>query len=426
MTYIDYRKKIETGGITIFYIACTVIVFGNILDIIHISNTKNLVINSTNAAFSIASAILYAMRKISLKNGFFIAILILFANFLLSRYYHIRLENLDLIMLRESLFVCAIIGISVIYIYRWFAYIITTLYIIHLCIISYYYNIAFLKENLILISIVLMFFSWSTSYFYKLIYRVLKELDEKRNSLQSMNNELSASKSELEQINATKDKMFKVISHDLRGPSSTVAGFAELLFKPKNITPEKEEKFKQALYFTSRSLVDLTENLLYWAKNQSKKETPVPELFVIEHLVKGTLELLSTTLENKQISISLETTGESEVFADKNMLLIVVRNLISNAVKFTHNGGSIKISLKQNENSVRFEVTDTGIGMDQETSSKLFTQETIESQRGTNDEKGTGLGLSLCKEYIDMHEGEIGVESVLGKGSVFWFSLPKR
>lgn len=231
----------------------------------------------------------------------------------------------------------------------------------------------------------------------------------------------------LKEVNATKDKLFSIIAHDLRSPFNGILGFSDLLIENiKDIELAESEKYLRIIKSSAQNTLVLLDNLLNWAKLQTGQITFKPQRISLSPIISDTIELSKTSAIGKGILISQNKLDGIEVYADKNMLEIVLRNLISNAIKFTHSGGRIDVLVERKQNGVEIAISDNGVGINKETINKLFCIETNKTTTGTENEKGSGLGLILCKELVEKHGGEIWVESVLNKGSVFKFMLPMK
>lgn len=231
---------------------------------------------------------------------------------------------------------------------------------------------------------------------------------------------------ELQKLNAQKDKFFSIIAHDLRGPFSSFLGVTQLLDEMlPELSREEIRDFAASMRTSATNLYSLLENLLQWAKNQQGLTpfTPMKELML--SLVNESILTLLEPAKNKGIEIVNNIDGDIEVFADKNMLQTVIRNLVSNAIKFTPKGGNITLSAKANSASdVEISVKDSGIGMNETMVNNLFQLDAKTNRPGTEGEMSTGIGLLLCKDFVETHGGEIRVESEEGKGSVFHFNIP--
>jgi len=230
---------------------------------------------------------------------------------------------------------------------------------------------------------------------------------------------------ELNELYATKDKFMSILAHDLKNPFNSLIGFSQLIIKniEKN-NVEKINKFANLIYDTSRNTYKLLENLLEWSRSQQDKIPFNPSKIIIHYFVTDCLILLSNQATTKKIEIIQDISPEMSVWADPEMLKTILRNLITNAIKYTPLSGKIILSAKQNLTKVEFKVRDNGIGMDNDTKNSLFKMGQTKSQAGTEGERGTGFGLMLCKEFVEKHGEKIWVESELGKGSDFVFTMP--
>lgn len=261
------------------------------------------------------------------------------------------------------------------------------------------------------------------------------EINKKNNELLILNDEVRENSEELRitniklnEVNATKDKFFSIISHDLKSPFNAILGFSEILLKEhKDYDDEEREERIKHVYNSANSTFKLLEDLLTWAHSQLGKITSSPEKLHLKRLLFETILDLQEPANKKNIQVS-DTISENDIiFADKNMIATVLRNLISNAIKFTNKDGSIVISSEKqaNSNFLEISVTDTGVGIPKDKINDLFRIEKSTSTKGTENETGTGLGLMLCKEFVEKHGGEIWAESQIGKGSIFNFTIPK-
>ena len=240
--------------------------------------------------------------------------------------------------------------------------------------------------------------------------------------------EQKAKEEELKRLIAEKDKFFSIIAHDLKNPFSAFLGLTEIIAYEFDTLQTKEIKeFSQDLHTSANQLYKLLENLLEWARVQRGAVEYTPGEFSLYQVVQETADLTGILARNKDISVENEVPEDTSVWADKNMVRTVLRNLINNAVKFTDTRGQVRITAEPNEDGqMLVAVRDNGIGMDPETAGKIFsiTESGNSSRYGTADERGTGLGLVLCKELVERNGGAIWVESSTGEGSAFSFTLP--
>ncbi|MCB0805827.1 MAG: HAMP domain-containing histidine kinase [Bacteroidales bacterium] len=237
--------------------------------------------------------------------------------------------------------------------------------------------------------------------------------------------EILSSEEELRMLNATKDKFFSIIAHDLKNPFNSLLGFSDLLKNDFDSYKKDDiKRFIGIIHESSKHGFDLLENLLQWSRSQTGRIAFIPDQVNIADLIDGCIDLLKTTADKKEIRMYKDIPHDITVYGDLEMLSTVFRNLISNAIKFTLRGGRIKIKAKQNTRSVTISVIDTGVGIPEEKIPDLFRIDKQVSTYGTGNEKGTGLGLILCKEFIDKHKGKIKVSSERKNGSEFKVILP--
>jgi signal transduction histidine kinase len=237
---------------------------------------------------------------------------------------------------------------------------------------------------------------------------------------------LRRSEAKFKELNDTKDKFFSIIAHDLRSPFHNIVGFSNLLVRD---ILEKDyagiERFATIIQDSSERAMDLLVNLLEWSRSQTGRMEFLPEMINFSQLTDNVIQLLHDSAENKGISIYTEAPVNLMVCADKAMLGTILRNLISNAIKYTRTGGQIVVKARQNNKELLVSVADNGVGIGNQEILKLFRIDQNQSTVGTQNEKGTGLGLILCKEFVGKHGGKIWVESEVGKGSTFCFAVPE-
>ncbi len=241
----------------------------------------------------------------------------------------------------------------------------------------------------------------------------------------SLNERLADSEEQLRQANATKDKFFSIIAHDLKSPIHSFTSLTGLIIKEfDDLDKEETLELLQAILKSAKHLTSLLENLLQWSRTQSNRITLQPENIHLDQLIQHNISLLEQNAANKNIVLEHKKFGNQIAYADENMIYTVLRNLITNAIKFTHPGGKILILSKGCSETVEVSVIDNGVGMRKEDIDNLFRIDIYHSTVGTQQEKGTGLGLILCNEFMQKNQGKMTVESEIGKGSTFKFELP--
>ena len=267
---------------------------------------------------------------------------------------------------------------------------------------------------LLLLSILIIYLVYRSK---KLQQRLTRELEAKHEILEKR-------KTELQVENETKVKLFSIIGHDLRGP---VGALKELLqiFKDGEITMSELASYMPKLRSDVDHIFFTLNNLVSWGYSQLNGSTTRPTSVLLEGIAAENIKLLNEVAENKSIKIVSEIPANTQVWSDPNQVDIVLRNLISNALKFTPENGMVTLSAEEKSEYWIISIRDTGVGMDRLTLQKIFKDDNTHSTYGTANEKGTGLGLALCKEMITKNGGEIWVDSLLRKGSTFYFTLPK-
>jgi signal transduction histidine kinase len=248
------------------------------------------------------------------------------------------------------------------------------------------------------------------------------ELKNRNFEINQRNFEILQQKEKLEELNAIKDRLFMIISHDFRSPLHSLKGLIVLLNDSEFISPEEFKVLLKGLKHNVDQTYDLLENLLLWSKSQMNGFIVRPEEVSVFDLVLECKALLKAAADKKGISIISDVAESIVVTGDADMIRLVLRNLMTNAIKFTEENGHVIVQCKEMEGIVNISVTDTGIGMDPDKKAGVFSH--TQSKNGTHDEKGTGLGLMLCKDFVEKNHGKIWVESELGKGTTFTFSLP--
>lgn len=246
----------------------------------------------------------------------------------------------------------------------------------------------------------------------------ISEQKESEEKIQNINIELA-------EINATKDKFFSIISHDLRSPLSGLMQMLFIITEDYDSLPN-EEKLEMItdVANTSKKTYELMENLLEWSSIQTGTIPFYPQKLTLLTLLDNLEELYNQNLKSKKITLIINVDPEISVFADKKMAETILRNLISNAIKFSYPNGIVSVSSEPANDFVVIKVIDRGVGIKKEKLSELFMVDKVQSTPGTKKETGTGLGLILCKELVEKQNGKIWVESKENEGTTFYFTLP--
>lgn len=263
-----------------------------------------------------------------------------------------------------------------------------------------------------------------------IIYRGIKIISFKRsdylkNLVDEKTSDLQLINEELKEAIATKDRFISILGHDLRSPFNSILGFSDLLMKNSSTYDQETiRQFAENINKSSVKTFNLLNNLLEWSKSQQGGIPFNPQTISINLLIQETCSLLNDFAEQKSIKLEIDTSSHVEAKVDVDMVKTVIRNLVSNAIKFTYENGVVTVAARKEFNSIQIIVTDSGTGMNEKTISSLFKIEESISKHGTKGESGTGFGLLLCKEFVDKHNGTIKVNSEIDKGSAFTVSLP--
>jgi len=257
------------------------------------------------------------------------------------------------------------------------------------------------------------------------------KLEEALLKLTKQNERINNQAKLLQTINVTKDTMFSIIGHDLRGPVGNVKNALDIIIEEyDDLSSNEIYNFIDALRESADSVFNLLANLLYWAKSQSGKIEYRPENILLNDIIEENVMLFTSALSKKSINLHYSPKTEYFLFADENMIDAIVRNVLSNAIKFTFENGNIHINIEEclfkGENAIKFSIIDDGIGIKKADVPKVLDSEEHFSTYGTNNEKGSGLGLILCNEFIIKHEGKMLMESTKYKGTIFSFTLPAK
>jgi len=252
------------------------------------------------------------------------------------------------------------------------------------------------------------------------------DLKKAKKTISLQKEEIENHREQLKELNASKDRFFSIIAHDLRNPIAGFLNLTDILTNNFDVFSEKESKeFINVMNQASKQLYNLLENLLQWSRAQTGSITYEPKFVSVKNMVIDTIDALMINIENKNIKINMKVDEKTVVFVDENMISTVIRNLLSNAIKFSHPEGTIAIRCRSNGNFEEISVIDNGVGIRKEEQEKLFKIDQTVTTQGTSQEKGTGLGLILCKEFVEKNGGEISVDSDLNKGSAFIIKVPK-
>ncbi|TCO11052.1 sensor histidine kinase [Natronoflexus pectinivorans] len=254
-----------------------------------------------------------------------------------------------------------------------------------------------------------------------------RELIKEKRELENANEELTATNEELDRVNTSKDRFLSILAHDLKAPFNSILGFLYVLSENlRSYDVDKTEEYIKLVYNSSKNVYDLLGDLLTYTRAQSSGFPFEPEIIDLKGLIDEIADITEAGRNAKAITFYNEVNAKTEVFADIFMLKTILRNLISNAIKFTNQNGIIKVSSIKQGVFESITVSDNGVGMDTKTLSELFDTSKKFTSEGTAGEQGTGLGLLLCKEFTERHGGQISAKSELQKGSQFTIIIPSK
>jgi signal transduction histidine kinase/ligand-binding sensor domain-containing protein len=256
------------------------------------------------------------------------------------------------------------------------------------------------------------------------LYKSRRDKERLEKLLSIRTKEIEKSREELANLNQKKDLIFSILSHDLRSPLTTLKGFLSILIDDHELTQADIKKHASNIRNSVTSSLDLIDNTLFWSLSQTGNISYTPTTFSLNEMLQKIGNLYHLIVEKKRIRFSIELNENIMLYADENMAYVSLRNIVSNALKFTPQGNAVRINVFRKDTVGVVVVEDEGIGMSQVYLEKLFTEEQLPLTKGTNDEKGTGIGLILCRKFIQMNKGKLHVKSVEGKGSQFTIELP--
>ncbi|MCF6241657.1 MAG: ATP-binding protein [Bacteroidales bacterium] len=259
----------------------------------------------------------------------------------------------------------------------------------------------------------------------KIVQLKNEEIHQQKEEIQAQADELEFQRDELYRSNKTKEKLLSVVAHDLKNPIHALIGFSELLIdKEVGLSEDEKTQYAEYIYDSSLQIYSLLENLLKWAQSQSSSIKYQPEKFNFNELLEINIKLFHEAGMKKEIELIFNSKTKNHVYADKNMINTVIRNLINNAIKFTTEGGKISVSAKDKNDFVEISIVDTGVGMTEDIVKKILETDEFHSSQGTSNEQGTGLGLAICKEFLNAHNSKLQILSRPNKGSTFYFKIP--
>jgi signal transduction histidine kinase len=463
---LGIHKYFEKELSVFYYILSFLGIAGNAIDIftVYIKNpTFELQLNIIVIAIILTSCVLYFRKVISLKTGFKIALYAIYINMIVSNF----LSNFDamekyheLFLLRESIFAGFLVTAAFLFINQKNGFIVGISYLTYYSFEVFRSDSSFLIDNLYIIFVIFTSYMVTLNIFYRFIDKSIKRIHEDSLIIKEQNDELKEVNDELmesqTQINAQheelisiseslfkqnqeledknirledaitqKSKFFSIIAHDLKSPISSLSSLTEqMLENYDKMTEEKKKIWLTKSLNSTKLLYELLENLLIWSRSQIGMLEINPELINIDQTIDKIFGIYKNYASNKSISLINKAQQELTAYADAMMLETVLRNLTSNAIKYSFENGTVTVEAQRKEQHIVVSISDTGVGISPEHKNMIFAFDNNNFTLGTSGEKGTGLGLRICKEFVEKHNGKIWIESGKEKGTMISFSIP--
>jgi signal transduction histidine kinase len=426
----------------IFFVLVILLIVGNLIDILILSvaSKKIIYFNSVSILIFFVALLLHLRFRVSLNICFGICLYTLMTNLVLSQILSEKSNEELLMFFRESIFMILMLIFSGLFIDRMHAVIIYLITIAFYIYEAFVHKHSFLTDNLPILFVVYSALLFVVYFFISKLHNAIVENQLKQKAIQEKNeklrkgtrklialtNELSDKNKALQELNTSKDKFFAILSHDLKNPLNAMHGFSEILINRNDeLSPEKRIRYYNNIKDATEKTSNLLNHLLEWSRSQSNILQCDPVYFQVRELAESVCYYLKHVADAKNIVLNNMVCDGQIVFADYNMIFTVLRNFISNSIKFSHKDSEISILSAENNGHIKISIEDQGVGIEKEFMDNLFNIGRPVTKPGTDNETGTGLGLVLCKEFIDRNNGSVGAESIHGKGSTFWFSLPK-
>jgi len=285
------------------------------------------------------------------------------------------------------------------------------------------------KNTFIWMFIIALFFTIAFAIMFYFRFENKKKanrrLEQLNNQITKQNREFAKLNKELEKANREKDKIFSIITHELRNPLYWFQNLTEMLsLKYSTMPTEKVQKTLGALDESAKNAFHLMDNLLHWSRSRLNRITPVISEHSLEKLVSESTRMYDTILKQKNIHLITNLSEHSYIVVDADLFMCVIRNLVSNAIKFTPENGIIEINSDRERQHYTISVSDSGVGIDNKHKKSIFRSETNSISVGLMNEKGSGFGLKLCKEFVKMNGGKIWIADITKGGSCFCFTVP--
>lgn len=420
------NSNISDLKIKLFYLASAVAIIGHSTNLLMETIGHIFVIDAITALISIVLVILSWYKIISYDFSNAILVYAVFINVLISVLHKvIEGEIINSLLFLSAMTYMVLILYAGFTLHKRHLFILGIVYITFYFSVTYYSQSQFIKSNTILVFVLLVGYLLAVHLIVQLLNKYNAYQIELIENLKKRNILLRKQGTELSNLNNTKDKLFSIIGHDLKTPVNSIMGFSELIsMKSDSVECNSVKEFSKHIYTSSNMLNSLLDQLLNWARIQTGKIKLNLQTVKVNNCINDVLDLMKGSTYLKNITFERPASNDISIECDKQMILTVIRNLVTNALKYSPKNSNIIVTSEVSKQNYMFTIKDLGTGMDETTLDSLFKNEPLNSKIGTNQEKGSGLGLVICKEYINMHKGEIWAESELDKGSTFFFTIP--
>jgi len=398
---------------------------GYIIDALLFPVSYELALMNVACSFLTSLALIFHLvKKPKIEFSLSLFALILLVNLLVAPFFQIAEPDFSSFYIRNTLFFWVIMPLLGLTLHKNMFITSAVLYLIQFGVILLVSRDPFLVNSSATIFLVLIGYLYIIMFLLRMLEEATQKTENLINKLRENNTELINKREELSSLVKTKDKLFSVLAHDLQSPFMGISGLSDMI-KKNALEGNMDEviDYSKMIADTTKRTSTLFTNLLDWAASQTGELIMKHVINNLDECLDETIALLQDHQQRKNITILRDNTNIN-ISADPNGLKTVLRNLISNALKFTPHDGMIEISVEKNSDEVVVSISDSGVGIKSELIPQIFKTDTYITTDGTDDEHGTGIGLSLCKEMIARHNGKIWAESKLGQGSVFHFSLP--
>jgi len=398
---------------------------GYIIDALLFPVSYELALMNVACSFLTSLALIFHLvKKPKIEFSLSLFALILLVNLLVAPFFQIAEPDFSSFYIRNTLFFWVIMPLLGLTLHKNMFITSAVLYLIQFGVILLVSRDPFLVNSSATIFLVLIGYLYIIMFLLRMLEEATQKTENLINKLRENNTELINKREELSSLVKTKDKLFSVLAHDLQSPFMGISGLSDMI-KKNALKGNMDEviDYSKMIADTTKRTSTLFTNLLDWAASQTGELVMKHVINNLDECLDETIALLQDHQQRKNITILRDNTNIN-ISADPNGLKTVLRNLISNALKFTPHDGMIEISVEKNSDEVVVSISDSGVGIKSELIPQIFKTDTYITTDGTDDEHGTGIGLSLCKEMIARHNGKIWAESKLGQGSVFHFSLP--